>query len=50
MPGGFTSSGGERDGYQAVEEPVFTPSIRSHAPPSTAPTAQPNAPGAYQSV
>ncbi|TCD71524.1 hypothetical protein EIP91_008905 [Steccherinum ochraceum] len=49
MPGGFTS-GGDREGYQTVEEPTLAPSPRPHAPPA-APVAHPNnAPGAYQSV
>ncbi|THH34028.1 hypothetical protein EUX98_g89 [Antrodiella citrinella] len=48
MPGGFTS-GGDREGYQTVDEPTLASSPRPHAPP-TAPTSQPTAPGAYQSV
>ena len=53
MPGGFTS-GGDREGYQTVEEPTLAPSPRPHAPPSAPPPTLPNsninAPGAYQSV
>jgi hypothetical protein len=50
MPGGFTSSlGGNRDGYQPVEEraPAPPPS-QSVAPP--VPTTTQNTPGAYQNV
>ncbi|KAH8102664.1 hypothetical protein BXZ70DRAFT_1006572 [Cristinia sonorae] len=50
MPGGFASNG-DRDGYQTVDEPPLSTSPRPHVPPSApAPTTQPNAPGAYQSV
>lgn len=49
MPGGFTS-GGDREGYQAVEEPTFATSPRPHPPAAAAPAASVNAPGAYQSV
>jgi len=52
MPGGFTSGGGE--GYQTVDdEPFIRNTSRPAAPPHRTPiptTAEPAAPGAYQSI
>jgi len=54
MPGGFTSGGRGREGYQTVdEEPVQTPRpavSQGRHPQGPPPPAQPPATGSYQSV